>query len=115
MKKTILIALTSLLSFACNKSTTESTNQVEIKIIHHTCVQTVAKVVTPNTTYGVNWAKGGVLHNNAFNVGILNPIRVDSVNQVFKVNILNSATLPQIICAMADIAGTGVTFDIEKL
>ena len=116
MKLLLFYAFSSVLFFTCNKTdSTPTTTEVDIKIIHATCVQTIAKVITPNSTIGVNWSKQGVLHNNAFNIGSLNAFRVDSVNQVFRVKILNSATSPQVICAMADIAGTSVLHDVQKL
>jgi hypothetical protein len=115
MKLFLLYSLSSLLFFTCNKTTTTSTNEIDIKIIHSTCVQTIAKVITPNSTIGVNWQKNGVVHNNAFHLGVLNPIRVDSVNQVFRVKILSTATYSQVLCALADVPGTNVFHDVEKL
>jgi hypothetical protein len=55
------------------------------------------------------------VHNNAFNLGVLNPIRVDSVNQIIRVKILSTATYSQVLCALADVPGTNVFHDVEKL
>lgn len=116
MKLLFIYFVSSLLFFTCNKTDSAApTNEVEIKIIHRTCVQTIAKVVTPNSNIGVNWAKQGVMHSNAFNLGINNNLSIDSLNQVFRVKILSTATAPQVICAMADIAGTSVLHDVVKL
>ncbi|MFY8127617.1 MAG: hypothetical protein ACOVMM_04520 [Chitinophagaceae bacterium] len=115
MKFILFSSISCLMFFTCNKTTTAPTNEVDIKIIHSTCVQTIAKVITPNSNVGVNWSKNGVMHQNAFNLGVLNPIRVDSVNQVFRVKILSSATYSQVLCALADVPGTNVFHDVEKL
>lgn len=114
MKKKFLFGLALLAFYSCEKTANKTTSKVDIKIVHRTCVQTIAKVITPNSTIGVNWTKNGVQHSNCFNVGIGNPITIDSVNQVLSVEVLNAGTNPQVICALADIAGTGITHDIKQ-
>jgi hypothetical protein len=114
MKKIVFISFALFAFYSCEKSANKTVAKVDIKILHRTCVQTIAKVITPNATIGVNWNKNGVQYTNCFNVGIGNPITIDSVNQVLSVEILATATNPQVICALADIAGTGVTHDVKK-
>lgn len=114
MKNIFFIVLVVFAFGSCEKIANKTVAKVDIKILHRTCVQTVAKVITPNSTIGVNWNKNGVQHTNCFNVGIGNDVGIDSVNQILSVEVLNSATNPQVICAMADIAGTGITHDLKK-
>lgn len=114
MKRILFTGLALLAFYSCEKTANKAVAKVDIKILHRTCVQTIAKVITPNSSIGVNWNKNGVQYTNCFNVGIGNDVGIDSVNQVLSVEVLSTGTNPQVICAMADIVGTGVTLDVKK-
>jgi hypothetical protein len=111
MRKIIL--LFTIISFlnSCSKDDILF-NDINIKIIHNTCVQTVATIINPEINIGETWVRNGITYNNCFNVGIGNPIQIDSLNQIIRVSIKKTGNGPQIICAMADIRGTSKLYDV---
>lgn len=114
MKKLISLSLIILLLNSCKKDGFEMKN-VEVKVVHHTCVQTIVSITKGKTIIGEAWTDAdNTIYRNCFNLGANSSIQIDRENQVFIVDIKPAPTKFISGCFLNDIKGTSMVFDVVE-
>jgi len=114
MKKLLPSVFIGLLFLSCKKDGFEMRN-VEVQVVHHTCVQTIVSITKSKTVIGEAWTgPDNTIYRNCFNLGANSSIQIDRENQVFIVDIKPAVSKLNSACSLNDIKGTSMVFDVVE-